>query len=177
MSDDPDSSTGLDTPHISIAVTVSVPAWQDTLPGAEALARRAAAVGAARAGTAPDRDREVSLVLADDATLRKLNLEYRGVDKPTNVLSFAACAEPRSNSTGPLLLGDVLIAYETVHREAEQQGKRVSDHLCHLVVHGVLHLLGYDHANEREAARMERLETAILAELGVADPYRQSVPS
>lgn len=193
MSDDPDSPSSPDTPQISIVVTVLTPAWRDALPDAEPLARRAAraALAVAEAGVAEDGvakdgvalpdEAEVGLVLADDATLGRLNRQYRGVEGPTNVLSFATSEgvtfegyAPESN--GPLLLGDVVLAYETVRRESEEQGKRFSDHLCHLVVHGVLHLLGYKHGGEVQAAAMERLEIVALADLGVSDPYVLAVP-
>jgi probable rRNA maturation factor len=189
MSDDPDSPSNPDTPQISIVVTVLTPAWRDTLSEAEPLARRAAraALAAAEAGVAKEGvalpgAAEVGLVLADDATLGRLNRRYRGVEGPTNVLSFAASEGAASEgsapeSSGPLLLGDVVLAYETVRRESEEQGKRFSDHLCHLVVHGVLHLLGYEHGTEAQAAAMERLEIAALAGLGVSDPYVLAVPS
>jgi probable rRNA maturation factor len=114
----------------------------------------------------------LSLVLADDATLRALNRRWRAQDKPTNVLSFAAQGE-ETPPDAPLLLGDVVLAFETVAREAAAQGKPLGDHLRHLVVHGVLHLLGHDHERREEAALMEALETRILAGLGVADPYRE----
>ncbi len=181
MSDDPDPSSSSDTPRISTAVTVLNPDWWRTLPEAEALTRRAAAAALSAAaptgGPVADRAAEISLVLTDDATLRRYNLRYRGIDKPTNVLSFAAGEEPTPDCAGPLLLGDVLLAYETLGREAEQQSKRFADHFCHMVVHGVLHLLGHDHETEAEAAAMERLELAALDRLGVADPYVLAVPS
>lgn len=189
MSDDPDSPSSPDTPQISIAVTILTPAWRDTLSEAEPLARRAAraalaaaALAAVEEGAAPAREAEVGLVLADDATLGRLNRRYRGIEGPTNVLSFAASEGAASEgaapeSSGPLLLGDVVLAYETIRRESEEQGKRFSDHLCHLVVHGVLHLLGYEHGSEAQAAAMERLEIAALAGLGVSDPYVLAVPS
>ena len=186
MSDDPDPCSSSDIPRISVAVTLLDPDWPQVLPAVEDLARRAAAAAlavsdaavssvAARAFAA--RDAEISLVLADDATLRRYNRDYRGIDKPTNVLAFAAVEEPEGGpgategAEGPLLLGDVLLARETLTREAGEQGKRPADHLCHLVVHGVLHLLGQDHLSESEAQIMERLEVAALGRLGVADPY------
>lgn len=154
------------------------PGWPQVLPAAEDLARRAAAAASgAAAGALAARDAEISLVLADDATLRRHNRDYRGIDKPTNVLAFAAAEAPGEtggppeDAEGPLLLGDVLLARETLIREAGEQGKRPADHLCHLVVHGVLHLLGHDHLSEDEAQIMERLEVAALGRLGIADPY------
>lgn len=166
-------------------MTLLDPDWPRDLPAAEGLARRAAAAalavwGGAVSGAAVRAlavsGAEISLVLADDATLRRYNKDYRGIDKPTNVLAFAAADASRGapvgpEAEGPLLLGDVLLARETLTREAGEQGKRPADHLCHLVVHGVLHLLGQDHLGEGEAQIMERLEVAALGRLGVADPY------
>lgn len=120
---------------------------------------------------------EVSLLLADDALVRSLNRDYRGRDVPTNVLSFALADGAAIGTTAgpraavPLLLGDIALAYETIDREAVAQHKRFADHLTHLVVHGTLHLLGHDHEDDGEAAAMERLESEILATLGIADPY------
>ncbi|MBK4718844.1 rRNA maturation RNase YbeY [Azospirillum sp. YIM DDC1] len=116
---------------------------------------------------------ELSVVLADDALVHRLNREYRGKDKPTNVLSFALteAEEPELGEDAPVMLGDVILAWETVAREAAEQGKTPSDHMTHLVVHGVLHLLGYDHETDDEAEEMEQLETDVLATLGIADPY------
>lgn len=102
-------------------------------------------------------------MLADDAALRALNARWRQQDKPTNVLSF-----PAGDS---VLLGDVVLAFETVRREASEQGKSLADHMSHLVVHGVLHLLGHDHERPRDADVMESLERQVLAGLGIADPY------
>ncbi len=183
MSDDPDPSSSSDNPRISVAVTMLDPDWPQAVPAVEELARRAAMAATAVSGAAimalAAHDVEISLVLADDATLRRYNKDYRGIDKPTNVLAFATAETPPGqplggapgDAEGPLLLGDVLLARETLAREAEEQGKQPADHLCHLVVHGVLHLLGRDHQTEGEAQVMERLEAAALGRLGVADPY------
>jgi probable rRNA maturation factor len=116
---------------------------------------------------------EVSLVFTTDAGIRILNAQYRQQDRPTNVLSFPA-AQLVHGRFGPLL-GDIVLARETIQREAAEQGVTVADHLTHLIVHGFLHLLGYDHEIESEALAMERLEIAILARLGIADPYAGSV--
>lgn len=102
-------------------------------------------------------------MLTDDDEVRQLNARWRGQDKPTNVLSFPA--------GDAVLLGDVVLAFETVEREAAAQGKRFGDHLSHLVVHGALHLIGYDHVKAGDAAAMEALERRVLAGLGIADPY------
>lgn len=123
--------------------------------------------------TAPDGPLELSVVLADDRTVQSLNRDYRDKDRPTNVLSFALTEsdEPAGLPGQPIALGDVLLAYETVASEARQQEKSLQDHVFHLVAHGVLHLLGYDHQVEEDAREMERLEKAILAEFAIADPY------
>ena len=110
-------------------------------------------------------------MLTDDAGIRTLNHDWRGIDKPTNVLSFPAVALPGSGGQ-PRALGDIAIAYETTRREADSENKRFSDHLSHLAVHGFLHLIGYDHENEDDAEAMEALEVEILARLGIPDPYR-----
>jgi probable rRNA maturation factor len=113
---------------------------------------------------------ELSLVLTDDAEQRVLNRDWRGIDKATNVLSF-----PQIEPFGPVsgLLGDIILARETLEREAAEQGVSLEDRFTHLVVHGFLHLLGYDHMDDDEALAMEGLETQILASLGVADPYAE----
>ena len=164
--------TRTDMVEPDIAVTVEEPAWLDALPDAEARLRvfAAAALGAGELGDGPV---EVSVVLASDAMVHEMNRQYRGQDKPTNVLSFATLDDEDAPlpEGAPLLLGDVVLAFETVVREAGEQGKPLADHFGHLVVHGVLHLLGFDHEDDGEAAEMEALEQALLAALGVADPY------
>jgi probable rRNA maturation factor len=110
----------------------------------------------------------LTLLLTDDAHLKDLNSLFRGKNKPTNVLSF-----PAEENEGRYL-GDIAIALGVVTREAKAAGKTPADHAVHLAVHGVLHLLGHDHEKPREAARMERLESEILAEFGIADPYAVS---
>jgi probable rRNA maturation factor len=107
---------------------------------------------------------EISVLLTDDATIADLNRAWRGIDKPTNVLSFPA-AKP-----GSALLGDIAIAYETIVREAADDGKPLHHHLAHLAVHGFLHLMGYDHVTDSQADAMEGLERAALARLDIADP-------
>lgn len=109
-----------------------------------------------------------ALLFADDATLRDLNHRYRGFDKPTNVLSFPAIG---ADGSGATFMGDIAFAYETCAREAEEQGVAFRDHAAHLIVHGLLHLAGFDHEADDDAERMESLETEILARLGVGDPY------
>jgi probable rRNA maturation factor len=152
--------------------------WRRALPAAAKLARQAAEAALAQSGAqAGKRSRigrgaaaELSIVLADNATVQELNARWRGKDAPTNVLAFASDEKPVAGQ--PVLLGDVVLAYETVAAEAKQQGKALADHFQHLVIHGVLHLLGYDHVVAAPARRMETLEKRILASLGIADPYR-----
>ena len=153
---------------ISVEVSVECGAWPAACPDAAALAE--AAARATLAGRAEHLI--VSVILTDDVELRRLNRTYRGRDAPTNVLSFSL-ADPASpgNAGAPVLLGDVVLAFETVEREAAEQAKPLADHLRHLVVHGVLHLLGFDHERAAAAAIMEAREVEILTGLGVPDPY------
>lgn len=135
-----------------------------------------AAVGQALSGAGalappPGRPISIAMLLADDARIAGLNAAFRNKPGPTNILSFPGGEEPESGDFGPLHLGDLALARETVFRECEEQGKSGADHVLHLVVHGVLHLLGYDHADERSALEMEALERRILAGIGIADPY------
>jgi probable rRNA maturation factor len=150
---------------LSIAISVESDGWPEDV---EPLVERA--VAAAIDGAKPrfTGAAELSVVLTDDAAQRALNREWRGIDKPTNVLSF-----PQIEPFGPVsgLLGDVTLARETLEREAGEMGIAFPDHLTHLVVHGVLHLLGYDHIEPADALVMEPLETQILGGLGIADPY------
>ncbi len=118
---------------------------------------------------------ELSLVFTDDASIREINAEWRSRDKATNVLSFPAFPLEPGGKPGPML-GDIIIARETVEREAVEFEKSFDDHLTHLMVHGFLHLFGYDHMNNSEAERMEGLETRILAGLGLSDPYAGQDP-
>lgn len=113
---------------------------------------------------------EVSLVFTNDESIRAINAEWRSQDKPTNVLSFPAFPVTPGKMPGPML-GDIVFAEQTVTREAADLGKSFDDHLTHLMVHGFLHLFGYDHMDDEEAEKMEGLETRILAELGLSDPY------
>ena len=139
-----------------------------------ALVDRAAAAAVSAADACEDDDDpplsyEVSVLLADDETVRALNRDWRGQDKPTNVLSFPADMPEMPGA--PRLKGDIALARETLVREAEDQDKTLEQHLQHLVVHGVLHLFGYDHVDDADAEEMEAFETEILAALGVPDPY------
>jgi probable rRNA maturation factor len=155
-----------------IEVTVEADAWRTAVTDPETLCRRVIAAVLAREVATPAA--EVSVLLADDARVRSLNRTWRGKDSPTNVLSFPAESGPVLGAIpGPVLLGDVVVALETARREAEAEGKPLADHLSHLLVHGTLHLLGHDHEEDAEAEAMEALEAKLLADLGVADPYRR----
>jgi probable rRNA maturation factor len=140
-----------------IDIEIEDEAWTRALPDAEAQVLAAAAALEARGG--------VTLLLTDDETVAALNERFRGKAGPTNVLSFPAPDNPEDH------LGDIALAYGVCAREAAEQGKPLAHHLQHLVAHGVLHLLGYDHLTEAEAEEMEALERRILAGLGVPDPY------
>ncbi len=210
--------------RVEIALSIEDERWEAAVADVEMLCERSArsALAAAHAQDPdwlPEGPVEMSVILADDDTVQELNKNYRGKDKPTNVLSFAlyadgdgddgadegfdgeeqdedapdagADAEADSGADDgafgggedgdveflspdgpvPVILGDVILAFETVEREAREQRKAFADHLAHLVTHGVLHLLGYDHIEDSEAEQMERLETQILSGLGIPDPY------
>ena len=143
-----------------IEVEIDDDAWTKALPEAVVLVERAASMALG------DVEGNVVILLADDPHVQQINAQFRERDRPTNVLSFPAPDSARPH------LGDLILAYGVCAAEAVEQGKSLSDHLSHLTVHGVLHLLGMDHEDEREAECMEQLEREILAELGVEDPYR-----
>jgi probable rRNA maturation factor len=151
---------------MQIDISIEDRRWQ-AVANLERLVHEAASTAADASDRSGLDAAELSIVLADDTAIRRLNREYRGKDRATNVLSFPAPV----TGAGIRMLGDIVIAFETVAAEAADQGKLLHDHLRHLVVHGVLHLLGFDHETEADAQRMESLEVMILAALGVADPY------
>jgi len=156
---------------LSFAIDISAESegWSK-VPQLEALVRRAAEAALLDNEAPPS---EISVVLSDDEHIRELNKHHRGMDKPTNVLSFPA-ARMKTPAGAPRILGDIVIAFETVEREAAEETKPFENHLSHLVVHGVLHLLGYDHeGDEEEAELMEGRERKILASLGIPDPYAE----
>ena len=157
--------------RLALDIIVDEPQW-NAVPGVKPALRRAINAAATPAlvdtlGSAPS---ELAIVLTNDEAIRALNRQWRGRDQPTNVLSFP-CHDGPHCATGPRLLGDVVIAYETTASEARAQGVRFDHHLAHLAVHGFLHLLGYDHGSDKEAETMERLEREILARLDMPDPY------
>jgi probable rRNA maturation factor len=147
----------------------------DVQTGVRAWAPRARDI-ATWAGTAIGRRAaggELGIRVVGAAESRRLNARYRGKDKPTNVLSFRPPVALRAAGGGsPCALGDLVICAQVVRSEAREQGKRLQAHWAHLVVHGALHLIGYDHEREAEAKRMERREVAVLRRLGFANPYR-----
>ena len=152
----------------SIDVVIASARWKDAPRAATVVRRAIAAAVPARA-----RNAGISVILTGDRAIRTLNRRWRGRDKPTNVLSFpapppAGRAPPRGI---PRHLGDIVLAYETVSREARAEAKPLDHHIAHLALHGFLHLLGYDHESHEQAAAMERRERRILARLGIPDPY------
>jgi probable rRNA maturation factor len=151
-------------------VLVVAECWQSE-PDAEAVIQRAVAT-AAEIADADIGEAELAVMLTDDSGIRTLNSNWRGIDKPTNVLSFPAL-QPTGNGPddAPRMLGDIAIAYETTRAEADDEQKPFDHHLSHLTVHGFLHLIGYDHEKDDDAEAMEALETEILAQLGIPDPY------
>jgi probable rRNA maturation factor len=157
-------------------VLVVAECW-GTEPGAEAVIQRAVAA-AAEIVDADVGEAEIAVMLTDDAGIRTLNSNWRGIDKPTNVLSFPALqpASPSGPDDAPRMLGDIAIAYETTRKEADDEQKPFDHHLSHLAVHGFLHLIGYDHEQDHDAEAMETLEQEILAQLGIPDPYADRDP-
>ena len=159
---------------LALDLTIAVERWRAVVARPNVLVFRAAQA-AFRAGViSRDRDAEVSVRLTSDAEIQVLNRDYRNNFKPTNVLSFPALDADdlaRLPEDIPFILGDVVIALETTLAEAKDEAKAPEDHLSHLVVHGMLHLLGYDHRTETEALVMERLEVEVLERLGIKDPY------
>jgi probable rRNA maturation factor len=150
---------------VSVVIDIAVESegWNKIL-GAELIVHRAASAACEEAGVSVG---EVSIVLCDDARIQELNRDFRGKDKPTNVLSFPS----NETENGVRFYGDIAIAFETLIHEAMEENKRVDAHLSHLAAHGTLHLLGFDHETDSEAENMESRETKILAKLGFPDPY------
>lgn len=153
------------TPPLEVAVIRNVDGWPEHF---DALAEKAVFAALAGSKAKVKGAAEISVLLTDDEEQRELNAQWRGKDSATNVLSF-----PQIEPFGPVmgLLGDITMARETLEREAAELGKSFDDHFTHLMVHGFLHILGYDHLDDAEALQMEGLETQILAGLGIDDPY------
>ncbi|MGL4441710.1 MAG: rRNA maturation RNase YbeY [Bosea sp. (in: a-proteobacteria)] len=154
--------------RLEIDVSIETDHWA-VIADPEALGNKAILAAARHAGTVLKAGAEVSVLLTGDAQVRELNRIWRQQDKPTNVLSFPAT--PVAGLAKAPMLGDIVVAFETIEREALADGKALPDHLAHLLVHGFLHLLGYDHNNDDEAEIMENLERDILASISIADPY------
>ena len=164
---------------MALEITIEDSRWQEA--GLEALAHQAVGAALGHFGLDPE-DCEIALLACDDNQIASLNAEFREKPVPTNVLSWPAeelaasepggqPAVPEADFTGEIPLGDIAIAYDTCLREADAANKPLSDHMRHLVVHGVLHLLGYDHISDLDATVMEGLEVEILGNLGLDDPY------
>ncbi|AEH84529.1 rRNA maturation RNase YbeY [Mesorhizobium opportunistum] len=164
----PEDSTSVDgSLPVEIDISIEAGDW----PAEASLARlvdRAVAVAFAETGAAGQS--ELSIVFSDDAHIRTLNADWRGKDKPTNVLSFPAFPHVKDGPLPPML-GDIVLAAETVAREAALEDKPLENHITHLVIHGLLHLMGYDHETDTEAEAMEAVERAALARLAIPDPY------
>lgn len=163
-----------------VSVTIGAARWRAALDDAPAVCRQAVRAALSHAAAAPWlAGAEVGVLLADDRAVRRLNARHRGIDRATNVLAFPLLdlehgrplADLEPGRPGMILLGDIALALETVGREAGQAGRPLGHHLCHLVVHGTLHLLGFDHEDEAGARAMEDLERTILADLRIPDPY------
>ncbi len=154
-----------------IDISIEFEAWSK-IAGLEKLVRTAAFAAVSDCEEKFINQAELSILLTSDDAMRQLNSTYRGQDKPTNVLSFPGETETQSQSRS-FLLGDVVLSYQTVVTEAQQQRISLENHISHLIVHGVLHLLGHDHENDKDAHNMEHLEINILKGIGVENPYAQ----
>jgi probable rRNA maturation factor len=154
-------------------ILVVADCWQAE-PQAESVIDRAI-MAAAEFVTVDVGESELAVMLTDDAGIRTLNRNWRGIDKPTNVLSFPALQPrgSRNQDDAPRMLGDIAIAYETTRKEADEEQRPFEHHLSHLAVHGFLHLIGHDHEQDQEAETMESLERDILSQLGIPDPYAE----
>lgn len=160
--------------NIAVEAAIEAEPWS-RFEGLAGFAAGVIAAAARESGISLRPGAEVSTLFCDDAFIRKLNREWRGIDRPTNVLAFPAAGGAKKQGRpqdSPALLGDIVIAYETAAAEAAAAGLPLRDHTAHLLVHGFLHLLGYDHEEPAGAEEMEALERAVLASLGIADPYR-----
>jgi probable rRNA maturation factor len=156
-------------PALKVDVRVESKRW-NKVRSAKSVVRQAVTEAAAALSTT---GAELAIILADDSTIRLLNRNWRGVDAATNVLSFPTAAAGGE----PPLIGDIVLGYETVAREARAEGKPFAHHVAHLAVHGFLHLVGYDHARDKDAEAMERVERRILRRLAIPDPYRRRLKS
>jgi probable rRNA maturation factor len=163
---------------VDIVVILDKPCWERSIAEWEALIEPAIFETLRQSLWA--QPAEINILLTDDAKIQELNKEYRGIDKPTNVLSFPSF-EPEeifslkveNDSSEPMVLGDIALAYETIQKESLSQNKPFDHHLIHLAIHGVLHLLGFDHEKDEDATVMESLEVKILSSLKISNPYQE----
>jgi probable rRNA maturation factor len=161
---------------LHLALDVEDPRWVEALPDVAALIERAVGQALAEVLSGP-RPIEVGVRMVDDAAIAALNRDWRGRDRPTNVLSFPMGEPaPAPDPALPWLIGDIVMAYETVTAEAARDGKPLDHHVAHLAIHAALHLLGHDHETDSEAETMEQAEIRLLRRLGIADPYREAPP-
>ncbi|MBK0400906.1 rRNA maturation RNase YbeY [Limibaculum sp. M0105] len=177
-------SAGDGAPRRLVDLVIEEEGWLDAVPDIEALAERAARMALDGAGIAAD-CYEIALLACNDDRIAALNADFRGKPKPTNVLSWPAfdlapgtagatpAAPPAGRPDAPVALGDVAIALQTMRREAEDASIPLKDHAIHLILHGCLHLLGFDHESEQDAALMEGIERRQLVAAGIADPYSE----
>ena len=157
---------------LEIDVTIDCSQWSNALPEPEACAKNACEAVFQNVKTdSSNQSAEVSILLTNDLMMRSLNNEYRNQDKPTNVLSFPSDSKGGPITNFPILLGDIIVAFETSFNEAFTENKKLSDHLCHLIVHGMLHLMGFDHQVSADADVMEDIEISVLQKLNIANPY------
>lgn len=168
----PESIPSIDVPfgHLVIDIDIRANGWSDFLVDPDKVTRRAINQAWNHLDNI-ERDYEVSVVLADDEFQRVLNRDYRGKDSSTNVLSFPGDDAEIVPSDAPIMFGDIILALETVVKECETGDIAPGDHVSHLIIHGMLHLAGYDHENDKDADEMESLEITVLSELGIANPY------
>ncbi|MCF8474393.1 MAG: rRNA maturation RNase YbeY [Emcibacter sp.] len=171
--------------NIHIEISVEFPKWQDNFPEYQDHITACFDLIVAHVPETQNFSKfshlELSILLGDDDNIKQLNFDHRKQNKPTNVLSFPCLSDEEIDlylkrgkdiPDYPVALGDVVFAFETIEREAKSQGKRFSDHFCHLSLHGILHLLGYDHIEDNEAEIMENLERELLQKLSIDDPYQ-----
>ena len=168
------------TEHCRVSIIAPSPEWGRRIDGVPQIVTKSVAA-AVSASNRVHANSEVSVVLSDANELHVLNKEHRGVDGPTNVLSFPGDLldqdEDSFTSLGrPMVLGDIVVAFEVIRDEAQAQGKAIEDHLAHMVVHGTLHLCGFDHETAKDAKEMEGLEKRILVHMGVSNPYATGAP-
>jgi probable rRNA maturation factor len=158
---------------LHLVIEAEDPRWREALPDIDAILSRAIELALEKTESG-GRPIEIGVRLVDDGAIRGLNRDWRGRDKPTNVLSFPlGAAEPAGDPSLPWLIGDIVMGFDTVRAEAEAEGKPLGHHVAHLAIHAALHLLGHDHEAEQDAALMERAEIALLDRLGIPDPYRE----